>query len=611
MSAAIHVAAEIVVVRNNNGVLPVRFSPGSPIGMLTIGENSDCPFADYCNRYYSMPTAGVPALAQLDKAIATVRHCRTLIVGVFTSEKWAVDAVCKLGKDHDLIVSFFIPDSGASRFSKIGGMKGIIVGGSNDEAAQIRCSEAIFGGDDFYGRLEKSIPGIGKRGEGYDIAKVRLGYTLYNEDLDAVEKMSGMIDSIVRESIKAKAFPGCQIAVVMDGTVMFDEAFGTLDYQRGAKKTDRSTLFDVASMTKATATLAGLMSAYDDGLYSTDGIVSDYLPRLRGTDKESLKVKELLFHTSGMPAIVDTYNLMADTASFSGKLIQYKNSGPYTIKIEKGVYGHNKAYLRRDLFGRKRTPEFDTEIAPGLFGGDSMKIVMSDAIYDRSPGEKKYVYSCLNFCMLKDMEEALTGVPHDRWVSRRVFGPIGANRSMYRPSDHGTYMNNIAPTERDDFLRKSLIKGFVHDEMAAYLGGVSGNAGLFSTAGDIAKLCQTWLNGGQYGGTQVFKESTVRKFTTETLKSANRGLGFDKPSRFRSLRNIGMSASSFGHTGFTGTCFWVDPEKNIAVVILTNRINPSRDNPAFSRLDPRSAIVKAVYDCLVEIVEDDDAISEE
>lgn len=591
-------SADVVVVKNSAHLLPISFgSESGRRGVAVIGSEKDnCSFADYCTRYFSMPVAAAESVRDKKEIERLSDECSTLICGVFSSERWAVELLSRLADGRRLIVCFFMPDSEIASFAKVKGLETIVAAGTDDEMDQIEAAEIIFGGMAAENRLEAAIPGIAQKGAGVSYPKTRLGYTGAVSDLDEMA-MASKIDSIAKASIKAKAFPGCQIVVIKDGQVVYDEAFGTLDYSAGSRKVDRHTLFDIASMTKATATLSGLMCAYDDGLYQIDRKASAYLPRLRNSDKESLTVRDFLYHTTGIPPVVNTYSLMADRDSYSGKLLQYSRKDPYTIKIEKGVYGHKDATLRKDLFSDRRSTDFNIQIAPGVYGGDSMKRVMSDAIYRSRVGEKKYVYSCLNFCILKDMEEALTGKPHDQWVAERVFEPIGANLTMYRPSDHAADMQNIAPTEQDDFMRKSLLKGFVHDEMASYLGGVSGNAGLFSTAGDIAKLCQTWLNGGSYGGRRIFKNSTVERFTTESSKSS-RGLGFDKPSRLKSTQAAGMSKSAYGHTGFTGTCFWIDPEYQIAVVILTNRVNPSRDNAAFSRLDPRNAILKAVMGSL-------------
>ena len=196
--------------------------------------------------------------------------------------------------------------------------------------------------------------------------------------------------------------------------------------------------------------------------------------------------------------------------------------------------------------------------------------------------------------MLSDIQQRLTGVDFDQWVDTEIFGPLGANLTGYRPSQWYP-VDQIAPTENDPFLRRQTVQGYVHDEMAAFAGGVLGNAGLFSTAGDVAKLCQMWLNGGNYGGEQILQPSTVELFTTTKSPTAERTLGFDLVSNYKSLRETGAPLNAFGHTGFTGTCFWVDPDAQIIYVFLSNRVNPSRTNAAFSKLNPRAAILKAIY----------------
>lgn len=420
------------------------------------------------------------------------------------------------------------------------------------------------------------------------------------EQCGFASELEATIDSIVKSSIMSRAFPGCQIIVAKDGKLAIDKAYGTLDYSPGAKAVNRSTLYDIASMTKAIATVSGLMIAYDKGLFQLGDTVSTLLPRLSDTDKKDLTVRDFLFHETGIPATINTYALMVDSTTFSGKLLQFRYMPPYTVKLDKDVFGHRDARLRSDIIHTTRSQDYNIEYAKGLFGGKQMVELTNEAIYNRQTGDKKYIYSCLNFCILKDMEEELTGQPHARWLQKHVFQPIGARHTMFRPTDHNIDTSNIAPTEKDRFMRRQILKGFVHDEIAACLGGIAGNAGLFSTAEDIAKICQTWLNGGIYNGKRVFDESTVELFTTETSDLSGRGLGFDKPSRIKQMKEIGMPVSSYGHTGFTGTCFWVDPENKIIIVILTNRIHPSRDNPAWDRTNPRNAIIKAVYNALTK-----------
>ncbi|MDE7466746.1 MAG: serine hydrolase, partial [Muribaculaceae bacterium] len=203
-----------------------------------------------------------------------------------------------------------------------------------------------------------------------------------------------------------------------------------------------------------------------------------------------------------------------------------------------------------------------------------------------------YNYSCLNFCLLMDMEQRLTGIPHQVWVADSVFAPIGASDIGYRPSERFE-LSRIAPTEVDPYLRRQQVHGFVHDETAAMLGGVSGNAGLFASAGDLAKLCQTWLNGGTYGDARIWSPETVKLFTTAKSPTCRRGLGFDKPDCERpdySPTCQEASPETYGHLGFTGTVFWVDPSRDLIFIFLNNRVCPTRENAAFARANIRPAL---------------------
>ncbi len=196
-----------------------------------------------------------------------------------------------------------------------------------------------------------------------------------------------------------------------------------------------------------------------------------------------------------------------------------------------------------------------------------------------------------------DMEQHLTGQAHDRFVTDSIFAPLGAYSVCYRPTLKHP-LSAIAPTEVDTYLRRQHVHGFVHDETAAFIGGVSGNAGLFSTAGDLAKLCQMWLNGGEYGGVRILSEETVKLFTTTKSPTCHRGLGFDKPRIEKpewSSTCEEAPASVYGHTGFTGTSFWVDPDNDLIYIFLSNRVNPTRDNPAFSKASARSGIHSLNY----------------
>ncbi len=588
---------DVVLLKNSGVALPIGDLTDVEISIISIGQPKNNALCEYCKFYTRVNSYKILSQTVIDKELSKVSKSSIRVIAVYSRQEWAVKAFSKAVADTNAIALFFISDKEVAKFSQLSTMPITVVLARNATfTAQVRAAETMFGGRELTSRLKVAIPGVGEKGEGIDVQKTRLGFSTPVEE-GFSSKLKSRLDSVIRFNISKQSFPGCQIVVARNGNVVINEAYGKLTYDAKSKSVNRETLYDIASMTKATATISGLMSAYDEGLYELEDPVSKYLPRLRGTDKEDITVSQLLFHESGMPSTLNTYALMVDSASFTGKLMSYKRRDPFTIKLDRGVFGNNAARRRTDVMHSQASAGFDTEIARGIYGGDEMKKVISDAIYNSVLKDKSYRYSCLNFCMLKDMEEALTEEPHEQFVHDSVFAPIGAWHTMFNPATKG-YTENVAPTERDNFMRKQLLKGYVHDEIAAYSGGVQGNAGLFSTASDIAKLCQTWLNEGFYGDVSVFSASTVELFTTETSGEADRGLGFDRASRVKGLKDVELPQSVYGHTGFTGTCFWVDPENDIIVVFLCNRIYPSRDNASFRKYIPRTEIMRAVYDSL-------------
>lgn len=601
VAVGIKAAANVVVVKNDDDLLPLDGLDVRSVGVINIGAEADNTFSEYCGRYTFVKSVSVKSGAD-DAAVAnacnSLKHCDVVVAGVYSAEPWAVNALDDVaGVFPDVAGVFFMPERNISGIEPAAILKAVVIVGGKSRQDMVMGAEAVFGGMSICGRLSVDIAGLARKGCGVDVAKSRLGYCS-PQDAGFKPGLERVIDSIVKVNIDRKSFPGCQVLVAKNGNIVLEKAYGTLDYAPGSPKVKLSTLYDVASMTKATASMAGLMAAYDKGLFKLDAKISDYIPALKDTDKKGITVRELLYHKSGLPSTINTYKLMADSNSYSGKLISYRRMEPYTVKLDKNVYGNRKARMRSDVTRRKGSRDFPIEIAKGIYGGDSLRKLVMETIYSQNLGKKTYRYSCLNFCLLMQMEENVTGVPHDQWVAREVFRPLGAWYAGFRPSTYYN-MSDIAPTERDNFMRKQLLRGYVHDEIAAYSGGVQGNAGLFSNAGDLAKLCQTWLNGGVYGGERLFNTQTVKLFATSHDKQSNRGLGFDRATRTKSLSRIaGLPESTYGHTGFTGTCFWVDPENEIIFILLCNRVCPSRDNKAYNELLPRAALLNAVYENL-------------
>jgi CubicO group peptidase (beta-lactamase class C family) len=339
------------------------------------------------------------------------------------------------------------------------------------------------------------------------------------------------LDSVIKAGIADHATPGATIAVVRRGRIVLLKGYGHTDWAPGAPAANDSTMYDMASLTKVVATTTAAMMLEEEGKLNIDRTVASYLPEYDVPDKRAITVRMLLTHASGI-----------------------RSNHP----------------LWKEAKGREQ-----------YFAG------MVKWPLVREPGSA-VEYTDWNMVLMQFIIERLTGQTLDQFVQARVFGPLGMHDTQYNPPE--TLKPRIAPTETEDF-RGGQVWGVVHDETAWVLGGVSGNAGLFSSARDLAVFVQMLLNGGSYGGTQLIKPSTVARWTARQRSDASRALGWDTPSPQSSAGRF-FSARSFGHTGFTGTSIWADPERELLVVLLTNRVNPTRDNQKIGPL--RRAVADVV-----------------
>ncbi len=469
----------------------------------------------------------------------------------------------------------------------------------NEPFMRRAAAQALFGGIAVEGRLPVDLAGIAAKGAGVSIAKTRLGYGA-PANAGMASAMTDSLDSIIADAIASGAMPGARLLVARRGIVVHDKSYGRTS-PRGEKVTD-ATVYDLASVSKAIGTLPGVMKAFDLGLLGLGDSLATLIPEITDPGKRSITVRDLLFHETGMPASLNVYDAMFDPQSYTGKLTSPRRDASHTIKIQNRVWGSNTARLRTDLVRRRPSGDWLTEAAAGIYIAPRTVDTLMRRIYDIPlRKDRSYNYSCLNFCLLKEAEERRTGTPHDRWVTDSIFAPLGAASIAYRPLDAGITLSNIAPTENDPFLRGQTVHGYVHDELAAFSGGVQGNAGLFATADDIAKVCQMWLNGGTYGDARILSPETVGLFTTAKSPTCRRGLGFDKPDTENpdnSPTCEEAGAAVFGHLGFTGTVFWVDPENELIFIFLTNRVHPTRDNAAFSRLNIRPKLFRQALNAI-------------
>ena len=606
-------AGSITVIKNNDNILPVHNLQSRHIAIATIGnENGTAStFTRRCADYaevsrFDMAKAGsAKALAEQLKD----GHFNTIIVEVGEDNevnRSALETIAKQCKNVIVVITckpYDIKNYGAAITHKH--VKAVVLTYENSTLTEDYAAQTIFGGNAANGNLPISLNFKGKKtrydaGHGIHYPATRLGYSIPAEvGLDS--RLTAQIDSVCRLGVQQHAFPGCQVIVARHGKVVYKNSFGTIDYNSPVK-VDDNTLFGLASVSKATGTISGVMKAFDDGKFALDEKASKYIPGLRDGDKEDITFRDLLYHETGMPASLNMWYMMMDANSYTGSLITGTQDANHTIKIMDGAWGHKDAKMRTDILSTVKTDRFNIAIADGLWGGRVTYDSIMNRMYHAKLGKKKYLYSCCNFSLLADAVQRMTHSPLNYYVNNYIFAPLGSYHTMYRPLSKFS-RDEIAYTEVDTYLRRQHIHGYVHDELAAFSGGVQGNAGLFSNANDLAKLFQMWLNGGTYGGVRLLKASTVETFTTQKSPNSHRGLGFDKPvvgNPDASNTCAEATPETFGHTGFTGTCFWVDPKNDMFYIFLSNRVCPTRNNPNFGRISARSHIQSLIYRAIRE-----------
>ena len=605
-------AGSITVVRNKKNLLPLHNLENRRIAVVTMGNENgtESMFQRRCACYaetaaFELSGGESPAdlvaelkrhqyncviisldqpnEAQIKNAKYIASHCYNVVVAVMSKPE-RLDEVGSLLADSYVNASLVAYESSFN--------------------AEDYLAQTIFGGCDATGVLPVTVK-TGKNeylkaGTGLHYKAERLGYTIPAE-VGFKSNLLAKIDSVCNYGVNQRAFPGCQVVVVRHGKVVCNRAYGEIDFNSGIPVTV-NTLYGLASVSKATGTLSCVMKCYDDGKFGLNDKASDFIPGLKDTNKEDLTFRDLLYHETGMPPSLSMWDMMFDRNTYTPPLISTAPNENNVIRIMNNAYGHKTARLRTDILSYKRTDVFDVPIAKGIWGSAATYDSIMNRIYRVELGPKKYLYSCLNFCLLANAVQNVTHLPLNYYANNEIFAPLGAYHTMYRPLSK-FHEQQIAYTENDTFLRRQHIHGYVHDELAAFSGGVQGNAGLFSNANDLAKLFQMWLNGGIYGGRRFYKASTVETFTTQKSPNSHRGLGFDKPvmgNPDASSTCDEATAETFGHTGFTGTCFWVDPKNDMIYIFLSNRVSPTRNNAAFSRVSARSHIQSILYKSIVD-----------
>jgi beta-N-acetylhexosaminidase len=385
------------------------------------------------------------------------------------------------------------------------------------------------------------------------------------------------IDSIANDAIAKGATPGCVVMVVKDGKIAFNKAYGNTTYNQ-SQRVNLNHIYDMASVTKICATTLSIMKLYDEGKLELQKTLGDYLPWVKGSNKESLTIENILLHQAGLVSFIPFYK---EITQADGKA--------------------NPA-----LFSTTISDSFAIPVANNFYMRNSWRDTMYKRILQSPLSAKgQYIYSDNDFIFLGKIVEALTGMPQNEYVHQEFYKPLALTTTTFLPKQKHS-IDKIVPTENEPIFRQQQLQGDVHDPGAAMFGGVAGHAGLFSNAYDIAVIMQMLLNGGTFNGKKYLNKSTIDLFTAYHSDNSRRGYGFDKPEKDNYKQKepypcLSASPLTFGHTGYTGTCTWADPEHKLIYVFLSNRVYPDGgDNKKLLNMNVRPKIHEAIYKALLQ-----------
>ncbi|MEJ8800746.1 glycoside hydrolase family 3 N-terminal domain-containing protein [Pontibacter sp. H249] len=580
--------ASVTLLRNKQNILPIQTLDTMRIAALAIGTNKETDFQRGLARYtkvdtfFLKPTATLAELQQLKEQLAKYNlvvagvHKLNLKAG---SSNFGITSEMNLFlkdliRSQKTIVSVFGNVYSLANLESVDKANAVITAYQENALAQDVVSQIIFGAVGAKGKLPVTVSNAFKIGDGLTTqGNLRLAYTSPEAVGLKTQDFAG-IDSVVAQAIREKATPGAQVLVAKDGKVIYQKSFGyhTYDNETAVKNTD---LYDLASVTKISTSLAALMKLKGEGRFDVDNTLGSYLPMMQGSNKENLKYRDILTHQAGLKAWIPFWQqTVKKNGKFKWATFKADSSARFPIKVANNLYIH-----------RKYADKIYKEIAASPL--------------NEKPG---YVYSDLSFILAPKVVEHITGQEFESYLKEKIYTPIGATSLTFNPYKYYA-PNQIVPTEYEPHFRAQLLHTTVHDEGAAMLGGVSGHAGLFGNANDVAKLMQLYLNDGSYANKTYIAGKTVSEFSKcQFCDEGNyRALGFDRPSKPGAQNsNAAPSApvTSFGHSGFTGTYTWVDPENQLVYVFLSNRVNPTRENPKLSRLNTRTNALQVVYEAI-------------
>ncbi len=571
----------VTMIRNDRETLPLDKS--QKIAVLTFGKTdkvgAKLKAAGYdVNTYLLYEELNtiskkniINELKNYQQVVVNVQNTSIYATRDFGINSYLTDFVYEISKDNKIILNLFACPYALNKFTFKKTPSAVVIGYEDTPCAMNAVADVLVGKLNPVGKLPVSINKKYKNGYGLSFHDMLTPETLPMNIID--NEYIKLIDSIALDGIEMGAYPGCQIFAMKDGKVIYDKCFGHFTYDEGHEVVGDD-VYDIASLTKVFATTFAIMKLYDEGKISLESKLSDYFPYLRNTNKKDIKLIEIMTHQAGLFAWIPIYKSLIDNEKPDAEVFRKNIDEEHTVRVAEGMY------ISKD---------FRFEIYETVKASDTIA--------------KKYKYSDMGFYYLPKIVEMVADMPFEKYLDENFYKPLNLNHIYYKPLKH-IEIDKIAPTENDTYFRMQLLQGDVHDQTAALMGGVSGHAGLFANARDLAVMMQLLLNEGYANNRQFLSSFTIKKFTSAPFKDNmnRRGIGFDKPevdptvTYYTPARQASMR--SFGHTGFTGTFAWADPENNLIVIFLSNRVYPDAANNKLAQNDIRTKIHEMFYEAV-------------
>ena len=592
----------VTVVKDSEETLPLDLSlSGTVVLSISPTLSQTFPFYKTLNTYY--PVTWIKANPQnLAEIKRRIRPAQRVIVTVHTSKVEPYqNMLTQLAKDKPFVLVCFESIKTLKKLLPVVDHSSAVVLAHRDtKSLQQYVANILLGKEKVTGRLSVGLNNDYPAGAGVSIDP-NSPRKYSPEEFGMRSSVLHRIDSIALLGIRKGAYPGCHVLVTKNGYPVYNKCFGTRTYESKVPVQEND-IYDLASLSKTTGTLLAVMKLYDDGKLTLTDRVEKFLPMMKGPIRRTT-IQQLLYHETGLPAYRPFYMKTIDRKSCKGGMYKRYRDANHRIQVGASLFVCTNFSFLPEWVSRTPSKEYTCQIADELY----IKPTFRDEILKEIDGlplkSRTYRYSCLNFMLLKEIVEMLAGKPMDQFLDSVYYQPMGLSHTAYNPL-HKFKKEQIVPTVKEDFLRGGMLQGYVHDEAAAFMGGVSGNAGLFSTAHDVAAIYQMLLDKGVCGDRRYLSRATCELFMTMKSRNSRRGLGFDKPDAAHPTKgpcSENTPGSVIGHTGFTGTCAWADPTNELVYVFLSNRIYPTpyiRKN--LMRLNIREDIQGIVYQSIMK-----------